>query len=99
LILKRVEEVGLTLKDSKCKFHTDRTKYLGYIISTAGIQMDPEKIQIIVEWKEPVNVKGVQSFLRFANFYRRFIKDYSKIIAPLIWLTWKDTTWKWDDNM
>jgi hypothetical protein len=49
LILKRVEEVGLTLKASKCKFDTDRTKYLRYIISPTGIQMDPEKVQAVAE--------------------------------------------------
>jgi hypothetical protein len=94
LILKRVEEVGLTLKASKCEFHTDRTKYLEYIISPMGIQMDPKKVRTVAEWKEPVNVKGIQSFLRFTNFYRRFIRDFSKITIPLTQLTWKDTPWK-----
>jgi hypothetical protein len=98
LILQRVEDAGLTLKASKCEFHTNKTEYLGYIISTTGLQMDSSKIQAIAEWKEPTNVKGVQSFLGFANFYRRFIKDYSKITAPLSRLTRKDTPWKWDDK-
>jgi len=49
--------------------------------------MDEEKIRTIKEWKEPINVKGIQSFLGFANFYRRFIKDYRKITAPLTSLT------------
>jgi hypothetical protein len=52
LILKRVEEVGLILKASKCKLHTDRTKYLRYIISPMGLQMDLDKIQAVAEWKE-----------------------------------------------
>jgi hypothetical protein len=98
LILKRVEEVGLTLKASKCEFCTDRTEYLGYIISPMGIQMDPGKVQAIAEWKEPVNVKALQSVLGFANFYRRFIKDFSKITIPLTRLTQKDILWKWDDE-
>jgi cell fate regulator YaaT (PSP1 superfamily) len=49
MILKRVEEVGLTLKVSRCKFHTDRTKYLGYIIAPSGISMDPEKVKVVEE--------------------------------------------------
>jgi TRAP-type uncharacterized transport system fused permease subunit len=72
-ILERVEEVGLMLKASKCEFHTNRTEYLGYIISPMGISMDLEKVKAVVEWREPTNMKGVQSFLGFANFYRRFI--------------------------
>jgi hypothetical protein len=97
MILKRVEEVSLTLKASKCQFHTDRTEYLGYIIAPTGISMDPEKVQVVEEWREPTNVKGVHSFLGFANFYRRFIRDFSKITTPLTKLTRKDRPWEWND--
>jgi hypothetical protein len=65
-------------------------EYLGYIISPMGIQMDPDKIKTVKHWKEPVNVKGIQSFLGFANFYRRFIRDFSKITTPLTKLTKKE---------
>jgi hypothetical protein len=68
-VLQQLKEVGLTLKPSKCEFHTDRMEYLGYIISPMGIQIDPDKIKTVKDWKEPVNVKGIQSFLGFANFY------------------------------
>jgi len=60
--------------------------------------MDEEKIQTIRDWKEPTNIKGVQSFLGFANFYRRFIRDYSKITTPLSSLTRKDKLWVWGDK-
>jgi hypothetical protein len=60
--------------------------------------MDEEKIRTIREWQEPRNVKGIQSFLGFANFYRRFIKDYSRITTPLTRLTRKDIQWEWGDK-
>jgi hypothetical protein len=68
-ILERVKETGLTLKPSKCAFHTTETEYLGYVISPQGLCMDEEKIRTIKEWKELTNIKGIQSFLGFANFY------------------------------
>jgi len=60
--------------------------------------MDEEKNRTIKEWKEPTNVKGIQSFLGFANFYRRFIRDYSKITTPLSSLTRKEKEWEWGDK-
>jgi hypothetical protein len=97
MVLRRLRDVGLTLKPSKCEFHTERTEYLGYIISPTGLQMDPEKINTVKEWREPVNVKGIQSFLGFANFYRWFIHDFSKITTPLTRLTKKQVPWEWND--
>jgi len=97
-ILTRVRDTGLTLMASKCEFHTMETEYLGYVISPKGLRMDEEKIRTIKEWKEPINVKGIQSFLGFANFYRRFIKDYRKITAPLTSLTRKEKKWEWNDE-
>jgi len=97
-ILKRVEETGLTLKASKCEFHTTEIEYLGYVISLQGLRMDEEKIQTIKEWKEQTNVKGIQSFLGFANFYWRFMRDYSKITTPLSSLTRKEKGWEWSDK-
>jgi len=94
-ILKRVKETGLTLKASKCEFHTKKIEYLGYVISPQGLRMDEEKIRTSKEWKEPTNIKGIQSFLGFANFYRRFIQDYSRITTPLTRLTRKEVDWKW----
>jgi len=97
-ILRRVEETGLTLKASKCEFYTTEIEYLGYVISPQRLRMDEEKIWTIKEWKEPTNVKGIQSFLGIANFYRRFIRDYSKITTPLSTLTRKEKGWEWSDK-
>jgi len=97
-VLTRVRDTGLTLKASKCEFHAMETEDLGYVILPEGLRMDEEKIRTIRDWKEPTNVKGVQSFLGFANFDRRFIRDYSKITTPLSSLTRKDKLWEWGDK-
>ncbi|XP_053556213.1 uncharacterized protein LOC128647452 [Bombina bombina] len=73
----------------KCYFHQDTIKFLGYIISPTGIQMDPEKITSILDWPTPTNVKSLQRFLGFSNFYRKFIDHYSTTVQPLTRLTGK----------
>jgi hypothetical protein len=80
----------------KCEFEVRTTKYLGFIIEAeAGIQMDPAKVQAILDWQAPKSVKGVQSFLGFANFYRQFIKNYSKVAGPISALVRKDVAFQW----
>jgi hypothetical protein len=69
-VLEALTKAGLHLKPEKCEFHQWEVKYLGFIISTSGTKMDPAKVATIQEWPEPQNVKDVQSFLGFANFYR-----------------------------
>ena len=71
----------------------DTVKYLGFILSPNGLSMDPSKVSTILEWPEPRKVKDIQSFLGFANFYRKFISDYSKITVPLTRLMRKGTPW------
>ncbi len=66
-------------------------KILGHIVSYNEIKMDPKKVLAIKEWKAPQNVKQVQEFLGLANYYRRFIKDFSQIAGPLFNLLKKDT--------
>src|SRR6195952_1092479 len=67
------------------------------IISTYGVKMDPKKFTAITGWETPINVKDVQAFLGFANFYRRFIKGFSRLVTPLVNLTKKDVKWNFDD--
>ena len=87
----------LYARGDKCAFHEDTIDYLGFILSPNGLSMDPSKVSAILEWPEPCKVKDIQSFLGFANFYRRFISDYSKITVPLTCLTCKGTPWDFSD--
>ncbi len=89
-VLQKLKDAGMYLDINKCQFHVQEVKYLGIMITTEGLKMDPQKVDTIVKWKAPRCVKDVQAFLGFANFYRRFIHGYSKIAAPLSNLTRKD---------
>ncbi|KAG5719203.1 hypothetical protein E4T56_gene11782 [Termitomyces sp. T112] len=97
-VLERLQEYHLHAKPEKCSFHTAEVKYLGVIITPDGVRMDPAKVDAILNWPSPLNIKEVQSFLGFANFYRRFIDNYSGITKPLNQLTQKDTPWDWDSK-
>ena len=82
-VLRRLRANNLFASPKKCEFHKDTVEFLGYILSNNGLSMDPGKISSILEWPEPRKVKDIQSFLGFANFYRRFIDGYSRITVPL----------------
>jgi transposase InsO family protein len=97
-VIERLHKAGLQADIKKCEFGVKRTKYLGFIISTDGIQVDPDKIKVIKDWSYPRTVKGVQSFLGFCNFYRRFIRDYSRIAGPLTQLTRANHEFSFDDK-
>ena len=88
-VLRRLRQNGLFAKPEKCEFSRDRVEYLGYILSPEGLTMASDKVQVIRDWPEPRKVKDVQSFLGFANFYRRFIYNFSDIVVPLTRLTRK----------
>ena len=97
-VLKRLRKAGLYAKAEKCEFHSESVEYLGYILSLSGLTMSDDKVKIIQDWLEPKKVKDIQSFLGFANFYRRFIFNYSDIVIPLTRLTRKDIPWKFDSS-
>jgi hypothetical protein len=94
-VLKHLKENHLYCQLEKCSFFLPEVDYLGIIASGEGIWVDPTKVAQAVDWPVPKNVKNVQEFLGFANFYRRFIVNYSKIAHPLFDLLHKDQSWKW----
>ena len=81
---------------SKCSFAQTKMKFVGHVIEHGRIRMDPAKVQAIQEWQPPTNVSELRSFLGLANYYRKFVIDYSKIALPLTELLKKSkTTWDW----
>jgi Reverse transcriptase (RNA-dependent DNA polymerase)./Integrase core domain. len=97
-VLHRLREHGLQADLKKCEFHVQTTKFLGFIIGTTGVAVDPEKTDVVRHWKQPTNVRGVQSFLGFCNFYRKFVPEYSRLAQPLTSLTKKDTVFRWSED-
>ena len=81
----------------KCTFCTNRVAFLGYVVTAQGIEVDPAKIEAIESWPQPRTVTQVRSFLGLAGFYRRFVKDFGSIAAPLNELTKKDVPFVWGD--
>lgn len=94
-VLMALMKAQLLCKPEKCEFHKEKVEFLGYVVTPGGLSMDPTKVNTILDWNQPTNVKEVQSFLGFANFYRRFVMGYSAIAAPLTELTKKDKEFEW----
>ena len=82
-ILQQLLKNGLRAKPEKCQFHVREIGFLGFIISSTGVSMEPDRISTIVDWPTPTSVHDIQVFLGFANFYRRFIQGYSRIALPI----------------
>ena len=97
-VLKYLCNTSLYTKVEKCEFCSELVEYLGYTISCSGLIMSDNKVKIIQDWLEPKKVKDIQFFLGFANFYCRFIFNYSDIVIPLTRLTRKDIPWKFDSS-
>jgi transposase InsO family protein len=96
LVLRSLADAGLHLDPAKCEFSVQKVKYLGFIVQAGkGIACDPEKQRAIREWEAPTNVKGVRSFLGFANYYRIFIPDYAHITKALDALLKKGAYFRW----
>ncbi|GJS74402.1 reverse transcriptase domain-containing protein [Tanacetum coccineum] len=97
-MLQRCKDAHLVLNWEKCHFMVKEGIVLGHKVSSAGLKVDKAKIDVISKLLPPTNIKGVRSFLRHACFYRRFIKDFSKIARPITKLLEKDTPFEFDDE-
>jgi len=98
LVLSILREKQLYAKLSKCEFWMDEVQFLGHVISAQGIAVDPTKVEAVVKWESPKSATEIRSFVGLAGYYRRFIKEFSKIVAPLTQLTRKDQPFTWTDK-
>ncbi|KAG8477742.1 hypothetical protein CXB51_027589 [Gossypium anomalum] len=92
IVLQTLREKQLYVKFSKCEFWLHEVGFLGHIVSTEGIQVDLSKASTVVNWKTPKNVTEVQTFLGLAGYYRRFVKNFSRIVWPMTRLLLNDAS-------
>ena len=97
-ILCRFREYNLKLKAKKCSLFQRKVNFLGHVVSEHGIECDPTKIEKIKDLKAPNTKTGVRAILGLGNYYRRFIKGFSSIVAPLQRLTRNDVDFSWGDT-
>ncbi|CAM8950971.1 unnamed protein product [Rhodiola kirilowii] len=97
-VLARCIETNLVLNWEKCHFMVQEGIVLGHLVSKRGVEVDKAKIQVIEQLPPPKNQKGIRSFLGHAGFYRRFIKDFSKIAKPLTHLLCNDVEFNFDEG-
>ena len=94
-VVERLKNHGLCGSIDKSCFHVAEVEFLGFIVGIEGIKMNQKKIEEILNWQSPASTKHVQQFLGFANFYRRFILNYSTVCKPLTELTKKEVPFLW----
>lgn len=111
LVFQRLKDCGIKLSPKKCSLFKKRVKYVGHVASASGIEPDDEKVLKVKEWPTPTKPEEVRKFLGFVGYYRKFIRDFSKIARPLTNLipsttrsktTMKKKTtipeWKWEQK-
>jgi hypothetical protein len=81
-----------------CEFWLTEVTFLGHVISTRGVSVDPSKVKDVLNWMPPTNASEIQSFLGLTGYYRRFIKDFSKIAKPMTRLLEKNKDFDWTEQ-
>ncbi len=97
LVLSQLREAELQMNIWKCKFNVEETVFLEVIVSELDFRMNLSKVTVIVSWITSINLKEIQNFVRFVNFYRCFIKNFSKLVKLFTQLTRKNTSFVWNE--
>jgi hypothetical protein len=97
LVFQKLRDNDFKIKLAKCEFEKSEVKFLGHIVGADGVKVDPDKIAAISQWPPPTHLSALRSFMGLAQYFRKFIKDFSRVATPLTNLTKKDTPYRWTD--
>ncbi|WVZ53555.1 hypothetical protein U9M48_004478 [Paspalum notatum var. saurae] len=98
IVLEKLRENQLYGKFSKCEFWLEKVAFLGHVLTTEGVSVDPEKVEAVSSWKPPRNASEIRSFLGLAGYYWRFMENFSRIAKPMMGLLKNNVPFKWDDK-
>ena len=87
IILQLLGDHQLYAKFSNCEFWLTEVRFFGHMVSTSGVSVDPEKVEAVMSWERPKSVFKIRSFLGLTRYYKRFIEDFSRLVAPMTRLT------------
>jgi len=97
-VLEILREKKFYAKLKKCEFWLENVSFLGHVVSKDGTSADPSKIEAVLKWEQPTNVREIRSFLGLASYYRRFVGGFSKLSGPLTTLTKKNARYVWTEE-
>ena len=97
VVLQTLRDHQLYAKFSKCEFWLTEVRFLGHVVLPSGVSVDLEKVEAVMSWERPKSVFEIRSFLGLAGYYRRFIEDFSRLVAPMTKLTRKEVKFEWND--
>ncbi|KAL4013991.1 hypothetical protein IC575_026176 [Cucumis melo] len=98
IVLQTLRDKKIYAKFSKCEFWLNQVVFLGHVVSAGGVSVDPQKVEVVVNWERPASATEVHSFLGLAGYYRRFVEDFSRLALPLTALIRKNAKFEWSDK-
>ena len=98
IVLQALREHLLYAKFSKCEFWLTEVKFLGHVVLASGVSVDSEKVKVVMSWERPKSIFEICSFLGLVGYYRRFIEDFSRLVAHMMRLIRKEVKFEWNDQ-